>query len=228
MTADALFTQVRPRASGRSQLALADRTVFTAEATLDWPTGRTRYRVVGPRITGSFVVYADADPEEMDPAQHLIPRVDFGVAPAAGGDFACFQDRPQVNGITLQGSHLVRRWQDSVGAWREPWCYLGRNDESRAYREVPEATRLKTAQICHALITTWLTMPEWPALVHARLAHIAPVKLAALTEQVQELHRRSTDLMVAIGQCEQSAGAWTLLTALPTTLGTARDAGARR
>jgi hypothetical protein len=214
---DGLFPSTVVAGGGGARLAVPGGPVFAARVTLDWRTGRTRYQVAGPRIAGSFVLYPDAPRVgEIDPAAYLLPCIDFGVAGEHRNPDR-FVDRPQVNGITLYGSHTVCKWEDSVSPWREPWCYL-RRDGYQDMRPIPEATRLRTAQICHALIMAWLAMPEWPVLARTHLAHRASERIADITRTIQELYRRTMDLMVEIGRHEQAAGAWTLLSAMPTVM----------
>jgi hypothetical protein len=61
-----------------------------------------------------------------------------------------------------------------------------------------------------ALLTLWRDMPEWPALVRARLVHLAPGRASSLADQIRGLQDQEADLRAKIGVLREQAGAWAL------------------
>jgi hypothetical protein len=206
-------TSLAPFPALRRELARVDGSSFTAMVAHHWPTGRTRYRLSGPRVEGTFTISPDSGSTDSDdPGTYYAARVAFGWPgddENPFGSIEAWQDRPRVNGVTLWGSVSVTDWSTVPHDRRRPdWAwYISRGSGTDA----PEATQFRTAQLCCAILTLWQNMPEWPALVRARLTYLAPLTRARLTDEALRLDKKIAELRAEADTVRRYAGAWSLL-----------------
>lgn len=160
----------------------------------DPSTGEVRYRVRGPRATGTVIITPEPGIEAAAIPQSV--RVQFGEHAWRDHERP---DRLTVNGITLvggviltPGEYLTRERRYSLWLRRSAGPYTG--------PRAPEATDRYGSAIVHALLTTWYARPDRDQLIRAAAGRAAAGRLAALYRdkirpREAEIERLQTELL---------------------------------
>lgn len=153
----------------------------------DWEQGRTTYRTKH----GAFVLmapetrYRDDDPNAVE--------VQYGIGTRFGHHYAHRAEEPVFYGIPIHGA-TVARLDGMESARGTLWVNARRLTADFRTESVPDKTRQRVAEVVYALVHHWLSLPEYPTLLHAAEVERAPTRLAELTGMIRKLTEQINEL----------------------------------
>lgn len=153
----------------------------------DWQRGRTTYRT----RHGAFVLMAPEvyhqgnDPNAVE--------VQYGIGTRFGHHYAHREEEPIFYGIPIHGATVAR--PDSMESARGTlWVNARRLTADFRTESVPDKTRQRVAEVVYALVHHWLSLPEYPVLLHATEVDRAPTRLAELTDMIRKLTEQINEM----------------------------------
>lgn len=159
---------------------------------IDWRTGRVRYQLTAPHVSGCVTVAPQRSPVEFVAVPTAI-TVYYG-DPAETG-VPPWQPHPQalmVNGIELVG-HTGAITAEHVENGRLP-VVGSRRVNTYGTERVPDRTNTRLRAVLHAVLTHYLANPHLPQLQRAAARFHAPTRRGELAMQVHSLTKRITAL----------------------------------
>ncbi|MGA5819901.1 hypothetical protein ACPC54_18815 [Kitasatospora sp. NPDC094028] len=193
-------------------------TRLPAELTTDWSCGTSGYRLTG---AGVFTLIPDA--EDADRLEIVYGRP---AGPQAAPDgITGWTGHPLVHGIALAGrarvrlSHMERLiatrsdWGFGWHVWMERPARLRRSASRDLYAAttVTDRVNLAAAQLVAAVARHHAARPDRSALIRARAAAVAPVRIADLEARREGVLRRILDAQAEAARLEAEAASWAAL-----------------